>query len=543
MHEILHFQLGPRSNHVGTHSWNIRESLFAYTDQDVDHGVAHDVDWRQGLGRQNEETYMPRLIACDLKENFGALPNINALYGTTDGDEDEDGLTDGPAEKLQRLQTAPPIPPSAYQTFLESDQPDPTYETDNDDEADNDNDDKLPQPPRLTETRFWSDFNRVYYHPRTLHPLPPQFLGSSAVSASVSGFTSWETGSLAWSAVKTDSHMEDDFRLFAEEADLLQGVQLCVDMSTGFGPIGAGVVEEFIKEEYPKGDVFVTGLMGSLEGLEESNSITRIFTEAQTLVSLLQADTTLLPVQPPSPEWLPALSSPPNLFQSSALVASHLVSVLMPLRLKTDRLGMASLRQGLNWRGDTRLCELSGRAALWDVELAKKQCGIDFSSVGGLAGSTTTPFFSQSVLRGIPEQDASGLFDSLQQKTGLKGPLFTTRTAPERLPLASPFPSTIFSPEPSSSNQTSPKSIPIWSTLSSSTNSRHLLNSFTQSIGSFLSVRGDMRLAFGGGASLGGSGGGDWGRDEGRELLEALWSVREGFMEDDEGEESDGERE
>jgi len=51
MHEIIHLQFGPRSNHVGTHYWNIAESLFSYGDEDVDYGVVHDVDWRQGIGR------------------------------------------------------------------------------------------------------------------------------------------------------------------------------------------------------------------------------------------------------------------------------------------------------------------------------------------------------------------------------------------------------------------------------------------------------------------------------------------------------------
>jgi hypothetical protein len=51
MREIVHLHLGPRAAHLATHQWNVAESLFAYSDADVDHGVEHDVDWRQGVGR------------------------------------------------------------------------------------------------------------------------------------------------------------------------------------------------------------------------------------------------------------------------------------------------------------------------------------------------------------------------------------------------------------------------------------------------------------------------------------------------------------
>ena len=52
MHEIIHLQLGPRANHLGTHQWNIAESMFSYDDNDTDYDVDHGVDWREGLGKE-----------------------------------------------------------------------------------------------------------------------------------------------------------------------------------------------------------------------------------------------------------------------------------------------------------------------------------------------------------------------------------------------------------------------------------------------------------------------------------------------------------
>lgn len=53
MREIVHLHLGPRASHLATHQWNTAESLFSFSDADVDHGVEHDVDWRQGVSSRN----------------------------------------------------------------------------------------------------------------------------------------------------------------------------------------------------------------------------------------------------------------------------------------------------------------------------------------------------------------------------------------------------------------------------------------------------------------------------------------------------------
>lgn len=53
MHEVIHLQFGPRSNHVGTHLWNMAESQFTYGQAgEIDYEVDVDVDWRQGIGRE-----------------------------------------------------------------------------------------------------------------------------------------------------------------------------------------------------------------------------------------------------------------------------------------------------------------------------------------------------------------------------------------------------------------------------------------------------------------------------------------------------------
>ena len=57
----------------------------------------------------------------------------------------------------------------------------------------------------------------------------------------------------------------NNFRQFAEESDLLQGVQLSLDISTGFAAMACEMLGEF-KDDYPKGDSISIGLMGGLLG-------------------------------------------------------------------------------------------------------------------------------------------------------------------------------------------------------------------------------------------------------------------------------------
>lgn len=81
----------------------------------------------------------------------------------------------------QRLQIAEEIAPSPYQTFLSAAEPEAP-------------------PPEVTNPRYWSDYNRVFYHPRSLLPLEPRF--KSQNSGGASGMSKWEEGGEAWASLK-----------------------------------------------------------------------------------------------------------------------------------------------------------------------------------------------------------------------------------------------------------------------------------------------------------------------------------------------------
>lgn len=84
----------------------------------------------------------------------------------------------------QRLQVGEPIAPSPYQTYLSSTSDDPSPAG----------------PPELANPRYWSDYNRVFYHPRSLLPLEPRFRRTTAEGEN--GMAKWDEGLEAWDSLR-----------------------------------------------------------------------------------------------------------------------------------------------------------------------------------------------------------------------------------------------------------------------------------------------------------------------------------------------------
>src|SRR5271169_267993 len=93
------------------------------------------------------------------------------------------------------LQRQDPIEPTAYQQNLE--QGLPTFQL------------------TSRDVRYWSDFNRVFYHPRSIVQLNEYELGSSLMP-----FEKWSVGEELFSSLDKEHDILDrDLRPFVEEAD------------------------------------------------------------------------------------------------------------------------------------------------------------------------------------------------------------------------------------------------------------------------------------------------------------------------------------
>jgi len=169
--------------------------------------VDHDVSFREGVSPGGEATYCPRLLQFDRKANFGSLSTATGLYAEDSARKTTSSfLWDGGVDEIHHDH----ISDGPYQTQLDE-------EIDEDESV-------APEPERSTvipplrpsDVRYWSDYDRVYHLPRSIHKLPD--------------LADWEAAEGDWSAGKEaflrydldNSVMDDSFRLFVEECDTFQ---------------------------------------------------------------------------------------------------------------------------------------------------------------------------------------------------------------------------------------------------------------------------------------------------------------------------------
>ncbi|KAK4696477.1 hypothetical protein P7C71_g1441, partial [Lecanoromycetidae sp. Uapishka_2] len=242
MHEILTLQLGHRANYVATHFWNTQESYFTYDSSQELSPVDHDVHFRPGIGAHGEETFTPRTLIYDLKGGFGGMRKWGGLYdqqqlGDVQPVEQASGVWDGSIA----VHTDPQIPQSEYQRGLDEDSSTPTNLT--------------------TETvRYWSDFNRVFYHPRSVVQI-----NDYELSSSLTPFEKWECGEELFVKMDRDADLLDrDVRAWAEECDHLQGLQVFTSGDDAWGGFAS------------RPDAQKRGLLGDLEAVMNVNGNQRI---------------------------------------------------------------------------------------------------------------------------------------------------------------------------------------------------------------------------------------------------------------------------
>lgn len=237
----------PRNHHSLTHVCPLRaqESYFTYADND-EALVNHDIHWRPGIATDGSESFMPRTVVYDLKGGFGSLKKINALYDIVDEGHNNTSQNSAAASSLWGgrtvVQKSDPITPSAYQQSL----------------------DLGLEPPSLTTqtVRYWSDFNRVFYHPRSIVQLNEYELNSS-----LAPFERWETGEELFASLDKEHDIVDrDLRPFVEEADQMQGIQIMATMDDAWGGFASRYAER-LRDEYGKTTLWVWGLQEGFQGV------------------------------------------------------------------------------------------------------------------------------------------------------------------------------------------------------------------------------------------------------------------------------------
>ena len=112
-------------------------------------------------------------------------------------------------------------------------------------------------PPQLTteSVRYWSDFNRVYFNPKSIVQL-----NEYALSSTLMPFDSWVVGEDLFNSLDKEHDLLDrDLRVFAEEADHMQGIQVIAGVDDAWGGFAARYMDR-IRDEYGKTTVYFWGL-------------------------------------------------------------------------------------------------------------------------------------------------------------------------------------------------------------------------------------------------------------------------------------------
>jgi len=100
--------------------------------------------------------------------------------------------------------------------------------------------------------RFWSDFNRVYYHPRSLVQIYETELGPEQRA-----FTTWEAGEDLFESLDRENDLfERDVRPFIEECDQMQGLQMMTSVDDGWSGFASKYMDR-LRDELGKGTIWV----------------------------------------------------------------------------------------------------------------------------------------------------------------------------------------------------------------------------------------------------------------------------------------------
>ncbi|KAK3900166.1 tubulin domain-containing protein, partial [Staphylotrichum tortipilum] len=185
-------------------------------------------------------------------------------------------------------------------------------------------------PPRLTPAsiRFFADYSRLFYHPRSVVQLQSHDLNSS-----LTPFEQYATGEELFRDLDREHDLLDrDLRLFVEEADCMQGVQVFGGVGDAWGGFTARYVER-VRDEYGKVGVWVWGVDGE-EGGGREKRLLRLANKARTLAEVYKQASVVVPLAVPArlPSTVRLDRTSP--WHTSALLATAVESATLPARLR-----------------------------------------------------------------------------------------------------------------------------------------------------------------------------------------------------------------
>ncbi|KAL1598691.1 mtDNA inheritance, partitioning of the mitochondrial organelle [Paraconiothyrium brasiliense] len=367
MHEILTLQFGQQSNYLGTHFWNTQESYFTYPPED-ESPVNHDIHFRAGIAPDGSDTFTPRALIYDLKGAFGSMKKVNALYEPEE-DVNIDRSSVWPSKPI--VQRSASIQPSLYQTHLDAGL----------------------DPPQLTTSsvRYWSDYSRVFYHPRSLIQL-----SDFEVNDGLMPFEKWDVGMELFEKLERDADLVDrDLRPFVEECDGMQSIQIFTGVDDAWGGWASGWLER-LRDEYGKLSIWTWGVgdQGGNTTTPREKRLQQIENSARSLHVLAEQSSAYIPISNvpiSTPSYLSLSSASP--WYVGALQAVALESMTISTRLRSALGGRGTLQDieaTFNSTGKRRVAKLELSVADPDVLSEKASAQIAQAEKAGSITSHQT---------------------------------------------------------------------------------------------------------------------------------------------------------
>lgn len=188
--------------------------------------------------------------------------------------------------------------------------------------------------------RYWSDFNRVFFHPRSIVQLNEYTLHSQ-----LSPFESWGAGEELFKDVDREADLLDrDVRLFAEECDSLQGFQVFAGVDDAWGGWTGSYVDA-LRDEYGKKCIWVYGLEDTRQ-VSRDKAVARKANAARSLSEMSKLASAYVRLST-LPDRLPeyARVDVTSEWESTALMAAAVESVTLPMRLRDGSARGSSMAQ------------------------------------------------------------------------------------------------------------------------------------------------------------------------------------------------------
>lgn len=204
--------------------------------------------------------------------------------------------------------------------------------------------------------RYWSDYTRVFYHPRSIVQINDYELGSTILP-----FEKWSSGEDLFSSL--DKHhdlLDRDIRPWAEECDQLQGIQIFAGADDAWGGFASRYVES-LRDEYGKTSLWFWGLEEAEGPGQKTQQLLHTVNTAHSLQAISPLASLYIPVALPS--YLPPYVQLDQASQwhVSGLLSMAIESMTLPSRQKPGGIKrglLSDIEAALNVNGNQRIAGL-----------------------------------------------------------------------------------------------------------------------------------------------------------------------------------------